>query len=409
MGKFAQRAEADPETYRTISNLHEFAVADQRGQVSYHHAAYTWQFIEEHLSWLTRVGNGDGNIAQWAARHHKPSSVWDWIVAEADRLSAGMDRGHLDEAAGGWASVQSARLIPLLARIGGATSSDHHSVPMRPLAMDDGLFPQAATALASSAVVDDYRALFGHFVQAVDRIQTGDIASFLQTFLSVYERYAWCVPAAANTVPRDISLIEHSRAASAIAAVLTAELYDNGTPTIEQVRDRNARRYTLAVGNVGGIQRFLYTIVIRNAARALRGRSLALQLLTDAIAHRFLDALGLPSPCLLYNGGGKIWLLLPASARDTALEMARSICNCMRSMRAACRSRSASPAYAESISSTSTLQRTSRRLRKTCKLAVAVVSQSQHGSITNRFLHRGAIQHPSGLAACAESSAGSRA
>jgi CRISPR-associated protein Csm1 len=70
---------------------------------------------------------------------------------------------------------------------------------------------------------------------------------------------------------------------------------------------------------------FLYTIVTRNAARALRGRSLALQLLTDAIAHRFLDSLGLPAPCLLYNGGGKIWLLLPASSRDSAFEMAEAI------------------------------------------------------------------------------------
>jgi CRISPR-associated protein Csm1 len=324
VGKFAQRAEADPETYRTLPNLHEFAITDQRGQVSYHHAAYTWQFIEEHLSWLTRIGNGEGNIAQWAARHHKPSTVWDWVVAESDRLSAGMDRGHLDEAAGGWTSVQSARLIPLLARIGGSTLSENFSLPMRPLAMDDRLFPQAASNISRHAAVDDYRTLFDQFARDVDRIPTGDVTSFLQTFLSVYERYAWCVPAAANTAPRDISLIEHSRAASAIAAALTAELYANGTPTIEQVRDRNARYYTLAVGDVGGIQRFLYTIVTRNAARALRGRSLALQLLTDAIAHRFLDSLGLPPPCLLYNGGGKIWLLLPASARDSAFEMAEA-------------------------------------------------------------------------------------
>jgi CRISPR-associated protein Csm1 len=325
VGKFAQRAEADPETYRTLSNLHEFAVTDQHGQISYHHAAYTWQFIEDHLSWLTRIGNGEGNVAQWAARHHKPSTVWDWVVAEADRLSAGMDRGHLDEAAGGWTNVQIARLIPLLARIGGVSSSENFSLPMRPLALDDRLFPQPAIAVSRDAALVDYRTLFNQFAREVDRIQIRDVASFLQTFLSVYERYAWCVPAATNALPRDISLVEHSRAASAIAAALTGELYANGTPTIERVRDHNARRYTLAVGDLGGIQRFLYTIVTRNAARALRGRSLALQLLTDAIAHRFLDSLGLPAPCLLYNGGGKIWLLLPASARESAFEMAEAI------------------------------------------------------------------------------------
>lgn len=112
VGKFAQRAEVDPEAYRSLSNLHEFAVTDTKGQIAYHHAAYTWQFIEHHLSWLTRLGNGEGNVAQWAARHHKPTNVWDWIVAEADRLSAGMDRGYTDEAPSGWAAVQSALLTP---------------------------------------------------------------------------------------------------------------------------------------------------------------------------------------------------------------------------------------------------------------------------------------------------------
>jgi hypothetical protein len=82
---------------------------------------------------------------------------------EAHRLSAGMDRGHLDEAAGGWTRVQSARLIPLLARIGGANSSEHFNLPMRPLAMDDRLFPQPAVAVSRDAVLEDYRTLFNQF------------------------------------------------------------------------------------------------------------------------------------------------------------------------------------------------------------------------------------------------------
>lgn len=108
VGKFAQRAEADPEQYRSLANVQEFACADDRGVVSYHHAAYTWQFIQRHAQWLCGVGDGgDANVAVWAARHHKPSSVWDWVVAESDRLSAGMDRGvpHPDEAPAGWKAV----------------------------------------------------------------------------------------------------------------------------------------------------------------------------------------------------------------------------------------------------------------------------------------------------------------
>jgi len=325
VGKFAQRAEADPEAYRSLSNLHEFAVTDARGQLAYHHAAYTWQFIENHLSWLTRLGDDQGNVAQWAARHHKPSTVWDWIIAEADRLSAGIDRGHIDEAPAGWAAVQGARLTPLLSRIGGEGRPRAFEVPLAPLAMDDVLFPAASRSRSREQSVAEYRTLFGEFTRTVSRIPAGNSETFLETFLSIYERYAWCVPAATNTQPLDVSLFEHSRAAAAIAAALTAELFAEGGLDVDSARDRSRVRYAVAVGDLGGIQRFLYTIVTNRAARALRGRSLALQLLTDAIAQSLIRKLGLPSVSMLYNAGGKIWLLLPASASGYALTTAEEI------------------------------------------------------------------------------------
>jgi len=293
VGKFAQRAEADPETYRSLANLHEFGVIGPHGEVAYHHAAYTWQFIENHLAWLTALGNGEGNVAQWAARHHKPSTVWDWVVAEADRLSAGMDRGHTDEAPAGWAPVQGARLTPLLSRIG-AGGSPPFEIPLAPLAMDDTLLPHASSPKPRERAVTEYRNLFETFTQAVTGIPPGNPTSFFETFLALYERYAWCVPAGTNTQPLDVSLFEHSRAAAAIAAALIAELFAEGGLDVDSARDRSRVRYAVAVGDLGGIQRFLYTIVTNRAVRALRGRSLALQLLTDAIGQKLLRALGLP-------------------------------------------------------------------------------------------------------------------
>ena len=326
VGKLAQRAEADPERYRTLSNLHEFARTDERGVTSYHHAAYTWQFMEEHLGWLCTVGEGgDANIAGWAARHHKPSSIWDWIVAESDRLSASMDRGepHPDEAPAGWAGVQTARLAPLLGRVNGMAPAFH--LPFASLKLDETIFPQPGSGPPRDAALTEYRALFTDFTVQTKRIPVGDVRRFFQSFLTVYERFTWCVPAATNAQPRDVSLFEHSRAASAIAAALTAELHAQGAVTEQAVKDRNARYYLLAVGDLSGIQRFLYTITTKNAARALRGRSFFLQLLADAIAIYLLRNFGLPPANALYSGGGKLWLLLPASAATRLSELAESI------------------------------------------------------------------------------------
>ncbi len=325
VGKFAQRAEADPEACPSLPNPRDFVVTDTRGRLSYHHAAHTWHFIEENFRWLATPGAKEGNIARWAACHHKPNSVWEWVVAEADRLSAGFDNGHPDEAAAGWANVHAARLVPILSRIGGAAKADGFEMALEPLAMDERLFPRPAAARTRQQADDEYRILFAQFVREARALPESDPVTFFQAFSSIYERYTWCVPAATGGHPRDVSLFEHSRAAAAIAAVLTAELLARGIPSVERARDRNARRYALTVGDLGGIQRFLYTISSRNAARALRGRSLALQILTDAIGNRILRELGMPPASILYNGGGKIWMLLPASARGPAREIAERI------------------------------------------------------------------------------------
>jgi CRISPR-associated protein Csm1 len=326
VGKFAQRAEADPEQYRSLANLHEFARTDDRGITSYHHAAYTWQFIERHAGWLCRVGEESGeNVAGWAARHHKPSSVWDWIVAESDRLSASMDRGepHPDEAFKGWAGVKTARLLPLLGRVNAGDPAFH--VPFAPLRLDESMFPRSGRSPDPAAAAREYQTLFGEFAEQASRIPGGSIARFFQSFMTVYERYSWCIPAATNASPRDVSLFEHSRAASAVASALTAELEALGGVTEGAVKDRNAEYYLLAVGDLSGIQRFLYTITTENAARALRGRSFFLQLLADAIADHVLRTFGLPPANALYSGGGKLWLLLPAFAQKGLAEVAERI------------------------------------------------------------------------------------
>jgi len=331
VGKFAQRAEADPERYRTLENLHLFCVTDDKGATRYHHAAYTWQFIADHLNWLTRLGDGDETIAGWAARHHKPSSAIDWIVAEADRLSAGMERGHRDESLAGWAAVQQARLEPITARIAnpaqnqGSPKEQTHELPLSELEFAKAIFGLPKAQRAQKKAADEYRALFDGFVRRVGQLPHGDLDRFFVEFLAVYEQFAWCVPAATNSAPHDVSLFEHSRAASAVAAALGYQLIAAKSLDETSACDRKAQRYALMVGDLSGIQKFIYTITAAKAARSLRARSLVLQLLSDAIAHKFLEALKLPPVSLLYNGGGRIWLLLPLCAQEQAKRMSAQI------------------------------------------------------------------------------------
>jgi len=68
----------------------------------------------------------------------------------------------------------------------------------------------------------------------------------------------------------------------------------------------------LVGGDVSGIQNFIYNLTSKGALKGLRGRSLYLQLLPEAIAARILDEFSLTRANLLYCGGGHFYVLLPA-------------------------------------------------------------------------------------------------
>lgn len=119
--------------------------------------------------------------------------------------------------------------------------------------------------------------------------------------LVVLERWASWVPALAEKAedgPAAVSFYDQVRLAAAVAGCLEAG--DQGLP------------FLLVGGDLSGIQRFLYTINPRRALRSLRARSLYLGLVAE---HAVASLLGPLERChLLYNGGGRFYLLLPNAA-----------------------------------------------------------------------------------------------
>ncbi|WP_448594329.1 type III-A CRISPR-associated protein Cas10/Csm1 [Thermoflexus hugenholtzii] len=133
-------------------------------------------------------------------------------------------------------------------------------------------------------------------------------------------RFAWCLPGPAP----DISRYDHGRTVGAFAALL-AEAPPEGLAQWEAALQAGSEASVdtppvalLVKGDVSGIQRFLYQVTGKGAARGLRGRSLYLQLLSEAVALFVLRRLRLPLTNLLYSGGGH-FLLLARPADETRL------------------------------------------------------------------------------------------
>ncbi len=86
--------------------------------------------------------------------------------------------------------------------------------------------------------------------------------------------------------------------------------------------------FLLIGGDIPGIQQAIYTITARGAARGLRGRSLFIQLLGDALTQRILDELKLYPANRIYAAGGNFMLLAPAGEETVkTLERIREAVN----------------------------------------------------------------------------------
>lgn len=126
----------------------------------------------------------------------------------------------------------------------------------------------------------------------LDALQA-DEAAMLTHLLDTLETETWCLSSPLAGIP----LYDFARVHAALAAAHTA-----------------GEQLMLVGGDVSGVQDFIYDIPAGGAAKQLRGRSLYLQLLSEAIARYLIDEAGMPEVCLLYNGGGRFYALLPGTA-----------------------------------------------------------------------------------------------
>jgi CRISPR-associated protein Csm1 len=127
------------------------------------------------------------------------------------------------------------------------------------------------------------------------------------------EKYLWCMPAHTIGYIPDISLFDHLKTTAAIALCLFDE-YKEGRFATEDFKrgiQNNDTHFMLINGDVSGIQDFIFNIPSKGAAKFLKGHSVYITLLTDAIARYLLMEMGLKEANLLYNGGGNFYILAP--------------------------------------------------------------------------------------------------
>lgn len=164
--------------------------------------------------------------------------------------------------------------------------------------------------------------------------ETGNIEQLFAQFLDelkhihnkhqlfyLLEKYFWCI---SSSKAPDISLYDEIKTTAAIAICLYSQ-YEKGFWDITQADDTSSEQFLLIHGDVSGIQRFIFNIPSKGAAKSLKGRSVYIGMLSDVIVRHLLDELGLYETNLLYNGGGNFFILAPAHQEQKLKELRSNI------------------------------------------------------------------------------------
>lgn len=327
IGKFAERAGMDvpPDILNCNQHLYQPFI---KGHHTHRHSAYTAAFIDYFDGYLpktlTKAGWGLGDaFVSLAAGHHRPETPMQWIIAIADRISSGFDRQEFE----GYnekidiPDYKKTRLMTMFEHvcIGGKKQEPNGRgrwrYPLKPLS-PLSIFPVSAEADAGQTAEEEYKNLFMAFMDDVKSVAHKDenIGLWYEHFDSLLRDFTAHIPAVTvGTARTDVSLYDHLRSTSALAAALYRFHESTGTLEVDTVRnDWATRKFLIVSADFYGIQDFIFSEggeSDKGRAKTLRGRSFMVSLFSELAAHELCETLGLPHTSVVLNAAGKFTLV----------------------------------------------------------------------------------------------------
>lgn len=128
--------------------------------------------------------------------------------------------------------------------------------------------------------------------------RTNDFNTLINLLIVLFEKYLWCVPDFTGNKQTDISLFNHSKDVAGISHALYLAGDDN-------------KHLNLIIGDIPGIQKYIFDITNQRPAKILRGRSIFVQILARQLATKWLRSFGLIDLNLIMLAGGKFYIIAP--------------------------------------------------------------------------------------------------
>jgi CRISPR-associated protein Csm1 len=175
-------------------------------------------------------------------------------------------------------------------------------------------FPESFQDLNPKQTNSYLNAFGSEFDRIMTAISLEDFDCLYTHLLSLLQRFLWCVPSNTQEKLPDISLYDHLRTTSAIAACLYR--YHSGMDSLNDrdAVDSKSNKFRLVAGDLSGIQNYIFDIAsigVGGVAKRLRSRSFYLNVLVEAVSHKIIHKFNLPISNIVMSSGGKFFVLLP--------------------------------------------------------------------------------------------------
>jgi CRISPR-associated protein Csm1 len=132
-----------------------------------------------------------------------------------------------------------------------------------------------------------------------------DFESLINLLLIIFEKYMWCIPDFTGNSETDISLYNHLKDVAGLAHAIY----------LTQKEKLESTNLNLVIGDIPGIQSYIFDVVHKKPAKILRGRSIFVQVLTRNLATKLLKTFGLTEVNLIMLAGGKFYIIAPDTAK----------------------------------------------------------------------------------------------
>lgn len=237
------------------------------------------------------------------------------LVSQAENLASGQHVKHLKESREfGLGAVMPVFNSIRLLRDDEPPTGHLPFASLSSLTCEPPIFSEPRLTVSQDRLTSYLRDVASAFVNLKGQLEWGDFETVYAHYLSLLCKFTSCITNGVQTRLPDISLYDHLRVTSALAACFYRYHSAKATLNNDVLNNPPNDRCALVVGDLSGIQEYLFDIATVGAggvARRLRARSFYLQMISEIAALKVLRTFDVPLCNIVMASGGRFYILLP--------------------------------------------------------------------------------------------------